>query len=113
MYVSISPFTADPVKALHFAIFIFLTFGRSGDQESGLSARAPECRTVCKLRKEFCHQISSTLYRTLIVVTCRHSPHIRDKHPAQFTSQSDVELVSLNLVVTTVRKMPGAATESR
>ena len=46
----VNPFTADPVKALHFAIYWsnlpFLIFDIQALWRSGLSARAPECQKL-------------------------------------------------------------------
>ena len=46
----VNPFTADPVKALHFAILWcnppFLIFDIRALWRSGLSARAPECKKL-------------------------------------------------------------------
>ena len=46
----VKPFTANPVKALHFAIYWsnppFLIFDIWALWRSGLSARAPECQTL-------------------------------------------------------------------
>ena len=46
----VNPFTADSVKALHFAILvlptIFLIFDIRAFWRSGLSARAPECQKL-------------------------------------------------------------------
>ena len=47
--MDIDPFTADPVKALHFAILSnppFLIFDIRALWRSGLSARAPECQKL-------------------------------------------------------------------
>ena len=43
----INPFIADPVKALHFAIYPpFLIFDIRALWRSALSARAPECQKL-------------------------------------------------------------------
>ena len=48
------PFTADPVKALHFAILVyppFLIFDIRALWRSGLSARVPECQKLKMVAK--------------------------------------------------------------
>ena len=46
--VSLNPFTADPVKALHFAILVqpSLIFDIWALWRSGMSARAPKCQKL-------------------------------------------------------------------
>jgi len=60
VFTFFNPFTADPVKALHFAILQwsnppFLIFDIRALWRSGLSARVPECQKL-KMAESSKHQ---------------------------------------------------------